>query len=262
MHSDTPTRSTTVVKVGGARLARVEDLDRLVGHVQELRTAGHRPVIVHGGGPEISELHRRLEVEVEKHDGLRVTRGEGMDLTVMVLCGTVRTRLVARFAAHGVPAVGISGADLGLLHAPLLDVDLLGRVGGPPTVDVAQLRRLLALDAVVIVTPVSLGPDGGLVNVNADDAAHAIATALQADSLDFASDIPGVRDDREEILGRLDPDDVRELIADGVVTGGMVPKLKAAVAALRAGVERVRIGDLTTLSDDRATEITTSDGGT
>lgn len=253
---------TVVVKVGGARLVDAGDLDRLVDHVASLRAAGSRPLVVHGGGPEISELHQRLEIEVERHEGLRVTRGEGMDLTVMVLCGAVRTRIVQHFSARGVPALGVSGVDLGLLRAPLLDVDLLGRVGGPPAVDLERLHQLLGLDAVLVVTPVSIGPDGRPVNVNADDAAHAIATALEAASLDFLSDIPGVRSGDDDVLEQVQPADVERLIADGVVHGGMVPKLRAAVAALHAGVERVRIGDLATLADGTATEITTTTGAT
>lgn len=248
-------RKTTVIKVGGARLSCSRDLERLAKHVRGLLDTGDRPIVVHGGGPEISELHHRLEVEVEKHQGLRVTRGEGMDLTVMVLCGSVRTRIMEHFAANGVSALGLCGADLGLLRAPLLDADLLGRVGGPPAVDLEQLERLLALDAVLVITPVSLGPDGRLVNVNADDAAHAIATALGADSLDFLSDIPGVRDGGDEVLDRIAPEEVPRLVDRGVVRGGMVPKLRAAVAAVRAGVKRVRIGDLSTLGNGRATEI-------
>jgi len=253
-------RKTTVIKVGGARLARGEDLERLAAHVRELLNSGERTIVVHGGGPEISELHHRLEVEVEKHEGLRVTRGEGMDLTVMVLCGSVRTRIMEHFAAHDVPALGLSGADLGLLRAPLLDADLLGRVGGPPAVDLEQLERLLALGAVLVITPVSLGPDGRLVNVNADDAAHAIATAVGADSLDFLSNIPGVRDGEDEVIDQIEPAEVPQLVDEGVVRGGMVPKLRAAVAAVRAGVTRVRIGNLSTLADDRATEITVEKG--
>ena len=251
---------TTVVKVGGARLGTAEDIDLLVEHVAELRASGVRPVVVHGGGPEINELHRRLEVPVEKRDGLRVTRGEGMDLTVMVLCGAVRTRIVERFAAHDVPAIAVSGADMGLLRAPLVDEEGLGRVGGPPVVDVEALRRLIDLDTVVVLSPVSLGPDGQLVNVNADDAAHSVATALEASSLDFLSDIPGVKDDSDTVLRHLGPSDVDRLIDGGVVTGGMVPKLRAAIAAVHAGVERVRIGDLATMASDRATSIARTGG--
>jgi acetylglutamate kinase len=261
LEPDTET-TTTVVKVGGARLADTGDLDRLVDHVSRLRAAGQRPLVVHGGGPEISRLAERLGVAVTKHRGLRVTRGEGMEATVMILCGTVRTRILERFAAHDVPALGVSGVDLGLLRAPLLDADVLGRVGGPPAVDAGRLRRLLELDAVLVVTPVSLGPDGRLVNVNADDAAHALATALGASSLDFVSDVPGVRDTQDAVLARIAPGDVGALVDDGVVRGGMVPKLRAAAAAVRAGVGRVRIGDLATLTDGRATEITATAGAT
>ena len=247
--------SVTVLKVGGARLASIADLDLLVDHVLELRRRGRRTVIVHGGGPEISDLHGRLEIPVEKVDGLRKTSDEGMDATAMVLCGTVRTRIVERFAARGLDCLGVSGVDLGLLRAPFVDKPLLGRVGGPPSVDRRRLEKLLELDVTLVVSPISIGPDGAIVNVNADDAAHAIAIALKAASLDFVSDIPGVLISDDEVATRLDPAAVSDLISDSTVTGGMVPKLNAAVAAVSAGVDRVRIGNLATMAAGSATVI-------
>jgi acetylglutamate kinase len=246
----------TVLKVGGARLASVSDLDRLADHVRELHDDGRRVVIVHGGGPEISELHRRLGIPFEKVDGLRRTSPDGMDATAMVLCGTVQTRIVERFAARGISCLGVSGVDLGLLRAPLVDEAALGRVGGPPTVDGRRIRQLLDLGVTLVVSPVSIGPDGGVVNVNADDAAHAVAVALQAASLDFVSDIPGVRAADSEVARTLDPAAIETLVGDGIVHGGMVPKLRAAVAAVDAGVDRVRIGDLSSMAAGDATVIT------
>jgi acetylglutamate kinase len=253
---DADSAPVTVLKVGGARLASVADLDRLADHVRELREDGRRVVIVHGGGPEISDLHRRLDIPFEKVDGLRKTSVEGMDATAMVLCGTVQTRIVERLTARGLPSLGVSGVDLGLLRAPLVDATLLGRVGGPPTVDRGRLRELLVLDVTLVVSPVSIGPDGGAVNVNADDAAHAIAIAVQAASLDFVSDIPGVRISNDEVARALDPAAVDGLVDEGVVHGGMVPKLHGAVAAVQAGVDRVRIGDLSSMAAGWATVIT------
>jgi acetylglutamate kinase len=157
--------------------------------------------------------------------------------------------------AHGLDCLGVSGVDLGLLRAPLKDARNLGRVGGPPSVDAGRLRSVLENVDVLVVSPVSIGPDGSAVNVNADDAAHAIATALGAASLDFVSDIPGVRGADDAVLADLAPHDVTGLISDGVVRGGMVPKLKAAVAAVSAGVQRVRIGDLASMAAGVATVI-------
>ncbi len=247
----------TVLKVGGARLASVSDLDRLADHVRELGQNGRQVVIIHGGGPEISDLHRRLDIPFEKVDGLRRTSVEGMDATAMVLCGTVQTRIVERLMNHGIACLGVSGVDLGLLRAPLVDEAVLGRVGGPPTVDRQRMRQLLQLGVTLVVSPVSIGPDGGAVNVNADDAAHAVAIALQAASLDFVSDIPGVRTSDDEVASILEPVAVDGLIDEGIVHGGMVPKLRAAVAAVDAGVDRVRIGDLSSMAAGDATVITT-----
>ncbi len=245
----------TVLKVGGARLVDPACIDELAGEVTNLGRRGHRTVVVHGGGPEISELHDRLEIPFEKIDGLRATSSAGMAATIMVLCGVVRTRIVERFTAHGLACLGVSGVDLGLLRAPLKDAQKLGRVGGPPSVDADRLRSLVESVDVLVVSPVSIGPDGSAVNVNADDAAHAVATALGAASLDFVSDIPGVRGADDAVLADLGPDDVTSLISDGVVRGGMVPKLMAAVAAVSAGVQRVRIGDLASMAAGVATVI-------
>ncbi len=253
MHDKHARHGVTVMKVGGARLVRRDDLDALARTIRARHDAGRPTVLVHGGGPEISDLHERLGVPFEKIDGLRVTSPEGMTLTTMVLCGAVNTRIVERFVAHGLPALGVSGVDLGLLRAPLAGA-AWGRVGGPPQVAAERLEQLLAAGLVPVVAPVSLGPDGAAVNVNADDAAHAIAAALGASALEFVSDIPGVTED-DRVLRRLVPVDVERLIARGVVKGGMVPKLRAAVAALAAGVGRVRIGNLTTIRTNHATEV-------
>lgn len=245
----------TVLKVGGARLGSPVDLDDLARQVQDRIERDHRIVVVHGGGPEINDLHEKLDVPFVRVEGLRATSDEGMAITTMVLCGLVQTRIVERFTRHGMACLGVSGVDFGLLRAPMADPDLLGRVGGPPRVDRERLMQLLETADVLVVSPVSIGPDGAAVNVNADDAAHAIAQALRADSLDFVSDIPGVMTGDGRTARWLGPKTIERLIRDGVVHGGMVPKLKAAVAAVRAGVLRVRIGDLGTLGAGRATVI-------
>ncbi len=254
--STTIEHSITVLKVGGARLASAADLDRLADQVEALRRDGQQAVVVHGGGPEISDLHDRLGIPFERVDGLRATSDDGMHVTTMVLCGAVRTRIVERLTARGIDCLGVSGVDLGLLRAPFADETTLGRVGGPPDVDVEAFGRLLATGAILVVSPVSIGPDGRAVNVNADDAAHAIATAAGARSLDFVSDIAGVRTGTGRVARHLGPTGVDELVASGAVRGGMVPKLRAAVAAVRAGVDRVRIGDLASMAAGRATVIT------
>ncbi|MEX1024408.1 MAG: acetylglutamate kinase [Planctomycetota bacterium] len=258
MKTQDPERSTTVLKIGGANLERPAYLEHLAQHVKTMHDRGERLVVVHGGGAEIGTLHDSLKVPFRKIDGLRVTSERSMELTMQVLSGSVNKRLVATFASVGLPALGLSGIDLGLLRADLLDEKLYGRVGNVQAVDSERLNWLLDAGLVVVLAPVSLGPDGRPVNVNADTAAHSVATALAANSLDFVSDIPGVRTraDATHVADRLRIAEVRSLAADPtVVHGGMRPKLRAAIAAVEGGVGRVRIGSLSGMGQNQATEI-------
>ena len=246
-------RRVVVTKVGGAGLGHAAFLDGLTRSTSEILQRGDAPLIVHGGGPDIASLHDRLSVPFEVRQGLRVTREESLDLVVMALCGLLNKRIVARFVSAGIRAVGISGIDAGLLRAPYLDQETLGEVGGDPEVDPGFLRQMLEQGYVPVVAPVALGPRGTAVNVNADLAAQAIAIALGAAALDFVTDTPGVL--REDAVIRLlGPEDTETLIASGVVRGGMVPKVRAARAALAAGVDRVRVGNLESLAAGTATE--------
>ena len=247
-----------VVKVGGANLTRPDYVRDLSRHLRARVQRGERIVVVHGGGPEIGALHDALDVPFTRVDGLRVTSEEGMRLATMVLCGLVNKRVVARLVSDGLPAMGLSGVDLGLLRSELLDPERLGRVGSAPAVDVTRLRVLLDAGLLPVIAPVSLGPDGEPVNVNADTAAHAIATALSATSLDFVSDIPGVRTRKgsTRVAARLTVRDIQRLVSEGdVIRGGMIPKLESAVAAVAAGVGRVRVGNLGGLGRNTATEV-------
>jgi len=249
---------TLVIKVGGANLERAEYLERLAETVEDLCSSGARVVLVHGGGVQIAELHDRLDVPSRTLDGLRVTSERTLELTTQVLCGSMNKRVVASLVRRGVPALGVSGIDLGLLRARLVDPTRLGRVGEIERVDTERLETLLDAVGVVVLAPVSGVDDGGTANVNADSAAHAIATALRADSLDFVSDVPGVRTDAasDEVAACLDTDEIDALVADrDVVKGGMRPKLVAAAEAVRNGVGRVRIGTLAGMSTGRATRI-------
>ncbi len=243
-----------VVKVGGAALDDIEYLAALTQHVKQLIADGVRVVLVHGGGKEIGEFHERLGLPFRRELGLRVTSNEGMPLVTMILCGLVNKRVVAHLNDYGVRALGISGADYGLMRASFLNEARLGRVGGPPEVSPEPLRRLLADRTVVVLAPVSLGPDGGLLNVNADVAAQSIAVALGAYSLDFVTDVEAVRGS-EGPLRALQPREVQKLMASDIVTGGMIPKLQASVAAIDGGVSRVRVGNLESLVRGTATEV-------
>jgi len=248
--------SVSVFKVGGAHLADPDYLDRLAGLLGRERDRGTPAVLVHGGGKEIAELHEALDVPYRVCRDLRVTSPESMKIVSMVLVGLVNTRVVSHLNARGVPAEGLHGGDRHFMRASVLDAERLQRVGGPPRVDVAPLHRLLAEGVTPVVAPVCVDGEGGLLNVNADTAAQAVAMALSADRLDFITDVPAVRTANGEAR-RLTPSDVVALMKADEVRGGMVPKLHAAVAAVRAGVGRIRVGSIETLADDRATVVTT-----
>lgn len=249
---------TIVLKVGGANLERPEYVAGLARYAADLQRAGARIVLVHGGGREIGALHDALDVPFRKIDGLRVTSETSLGLTIQMLCGLINKRLVVALQAAGADALGLSGVDLGLLRADLLDEKRLGRVGVVSDVRSDLLDSLLDAGFLLVVAPVSLGLDGCPLNVNADDAAFALAKALGADDLDFVSDVPGVRVEAgsDRVAPRLEVERVQELVRDtDVIQGGMRPKLSAAAEAVEGGVSRVRIGTLSSIRRGRATEI-------
>jgi acetylglutamate kinase len=247
-------RATSVFKVGGAHLADPDYLDRLAALLGREREHGAPAVLVHGGGKEIAALHEKLDVPYRVCRDLRVTSPESMRIVTMVLVGLVNPRVVSRLNAAGVPAQGLHGGDRHFMCASVLDAERLQRVGGPPRVDVAPLHRLIAEGITPVVAPVCVDAEGEFLNVNADTTAQAVAMALGAERLDFITDVPAVRTARGDAR-TLSPADVAQLMRDAEVKGGMVPKLHAAVAALRGGVGRVRVGNLETLADGRATAV-------
>lgn len=245
-----------VLKVGGASVRDDALADRLADHVRDRVAAGERLLIVHGGGPEIAELHQQLGVAFRRQLGLRVTSEESMPLVTMVLAGLVNTRIVSRLVCAGVDAFGMTGVDQGAMRAEFLSRDALGRVGGPPRVALPPFEAALRAGRVPVVAPVCLAPDGRPLNVNADTVANALAVALCADALDFLTDVPGLRTPRGQAR-QIEPMQIEALLSEGVASGGMIPKLQAATAALDTGVRKVRIGNFDSLSADRATEIVT-----
>lgn len=232
----------TVIKLGGGPAGSPEGLRALVRQV--LGIAGE-VVVVHGGGADITRWQERLALPVEWRDGLRVTTPEGMQVAAMVLSGWLNKRVASAFMEAGRPAVGLSGEDGGLLRALRKDGGRLGEVGSVGSVDPAPVRALLAAGFVPVVSPVSQGPSGEPLNVNADEAAIALAVALRADRLLLLSDVPGVLSGGT-VLRELASADVAALVAAGVATGGMRVKVEMAVQAARQGME-VRIGDHTLL---------------
>ncbi len=220
--------------------------------------------LVHGGGDEVTAIQRQLGVEPTFVHGRRVTSEADVDIVRMTLSGTINKRLVAQLIGQGVLAVGLSGEDAGLLEAELLDASRFGRVGIPVRVNAGLLHLLLDAGYLPVLSPLAREtPHGGVaagaaVNVNGDDAAAAVAAALEATELLLISDVPGVRSGGE-LLSSLDADEAAAMIAAGAATGGMAAKLEAALRALSSGVSRVRIGDLDTLaSRNSGTELTLS----
>jgi acetylglutamate kinase len=238
----------TVVKVGGNE---VEDPAWTARLAEAVASSSDAVVIVHGGGKEVTEVQRTLGAEPEWRDGLRITTPEALRAVAMVLSGVVNKRLVAALITAGRDAIGLSGEDGGLLRAVPARGGQLGRTGEITEVRSELILKLLEIGLTPVISPVSRGPDGGALNVNADDAAAAIAAALGANRFELVSNVAGVL--REGVaLPRVSTSDLEELIRDGVANGGMVPKLRAGMRAACSGVGAVRIGNLGLLDDPRA----------
>ncbi|MBI4541070.1 MAG: acetylglutamate kinase [Gemmatimonadetes bacterium] len=237
----------TVVKLGGRAVEEPSALKELALRVAELPG---RSVVVHGGGAEITAWQERLGLGVVKHNGLRVTTLEGLKLTAMVLSGWVNKRVVGALLEAGLDAIGVSGEDGGLLTAERKDGGALGEVGTVRSVRAELLERLLALGLTPVLSPLSRGPEGMPLNVNADEAAVAVARALGAGRLFLISDVPGLLVNGRA-LAQLTPEEGWRLIETGVAVEGMRVKLGGAIQAAEQGIE-VRIGDATVLSDPGA----------
>ena len=242
------TGKTVVIKFGGNALGDVggdNDLTRAFANdVVLLKQFGIRPVIVHGGGPQIGSMLSRLGIKSEFKDGLRVSDLETVEVAEMVLSGAVNKNLVAAINQAGGRAVGLSGRDAGLITAKKLRNDL-GFAGKPHSTDVSVLDVLAAADPgfIPVVSPISSDANGEILNVNADTAAGVLAGALGAARLMLLTDVEGVMDADGNLLTSLTPSDVKKLIEDGTAKGGMIPKLGTALDAHAAGVEAVVIID-------------------
>ena len=250
-----------VVKIGG----RAQGDSRLAAALcQAWNDSPNSLCVVHGGGDEISAMQRALGREATFVGGRRVTSQSDLELLRMVLSGVVNKRLVNSLVVAGIPAVGLSGEDDALIGAELIDAASLGFAGRPTAINVQLLRTLMDAGYMPVISPVGYDAGsgkGGVLNVNGDDAAAAIAVSLEAEELLLIADVEGVRDSRGEFVPNLSIESARELIATGVAAGGMAAKLESADAALTAGVDRVRICDLAGLIDsERGTSITQSQG--
>lgn len=220
--------------------------------------------IVHGGGNEISETQRRLGLQPQMKNGRRVTTAEDLLVVRMVLSGLVNKRLVSALVREGITAVGVSGEDGGLMRAEPRDADSYGLVGSTPGVNPSILFSLLLAGILPVISPVSACSDRNIsdaLNVNGDDAAAAIAVAMNADELLFVSDVSGVRESSGVFLRSLEAERARELIDHGTAAGGMAAKLESALLAIEGGVDRVRIGGIEMLQDAQAGTLVSSEAG-
>ncbi len=246
---------TRVIKIGGNEMNTPGFLEELARQIGGLATATGEPlVVVHGGGQEIATLQTRLGIEPVKVDGLRVTDAESLAVAQMVLSGHTNKAIVKAFLAAGLDAAGFSGVDGGLLRCrkkqhPTIDLGLVGEITGVRT----RFLNHFAMQGIIpVISPISLGEDGQTYNVNADEAAGAIAEAMGAEHLDFVSNVPGVMEDGR-LLAQLTAPQANALIDDGIINGGMIPKVRTALEALERGVPRVRIVNLAGLKGNGGT---------
>ena len=240
-------RKVIVVKYGGSAMVDEELKRNVIKDVVLLKLVGFKPIIVHGGGKEISRWVGKVGKEAKFVNGLRVTDKETMEIAEMVL-GKVNKELVTLVESLGVKAIGISGKDGGLLkvNKKLSQGQDIGYVGDIKEVNPAILNELLEKDFLPIVCPVGLGDDFATYNINADDAACAIARAMKAEKLAFLTDIEGVYRDQEDtssLISELFVNEAKALIENGNVGGGMIPKLQNCIDAIESGVNRVHILD-------------------
>ena len=232
-----------VVKYGGAAMDRSGLAASFAEDIALLQSAGITPVVVHGGGPQVTQVSARLGIETTFVDGLRVTDAETLDVATMVLAGKLNKEVVGSLVAGGVAAVGLSGIDGGLLLARRQVPDL-GFVGEVVHVNAEVLRTLTDRRFVPVVASIAVDETGQAYNVNADVVAAELAIELAAEKLVFIGDVPGLIGPTGDLLSELSAQQCLDLLAQGgVVEGGMIPKLESAVDALRAGVKRVHLVD-------------------
>ncbi len=244
-----------VVKFGGHAMVDQKLASQFARDMVMLKVCGLNPIVVHGGGPQINKMLDKLDVKAEFREGLRVTDTETMSVVEMVLAGSINKAIVASIQQAGGRAVGISGKDGNLLIAerytkkkvdPATGKETVidfGQVGEPARVNTEILETIMKSDAIPVVAPIGVGWEGDTYNVNADTAAGAIASATGAKRLLLLTDVAGVLDKDKQLISELKIGDVPKLIAEGTITGGMIPKIESAAAVVESGVEGVIILD-------------------
>lgn len=222
---------TVVVKCGGSVLKELSD--SFFFSMKSLIADGYQIVFVHGGGPEINAMLEKMNVKSEFKNGLRVTSKEVLEAAELVLSGSMNRKLVRLLEDQGIPAIGVQSSDQGILQADFINKEELGFVGDVTTVNKQVLELFLQAGLLPVLTPIAKGPNGTVLNVNADHAAGAAAYALAADHLLMVTDVPGVLKDGE-LIPALTATKTNELINSGVISGGMIPKVNTALKALKS----------------------------
>lgn len=233
---------TVVIKYGGHAMGQEEAARAFARDIVLLEQTAINPVVVHGGGPQIASMLKRLGIESKFSGGLRVTDAATVEVVEMVLAGTINKQIVSHINQAGGKAVGMSGKDGNMVIAKQINPEL-GFVGEPDKINTAVLDQLLGRELIPVLAPTAAGPKGETFNVNADTFAGYIAGALKAKRLLLLTDVPGVLDKSKKLIEDLSVNDVRKLIADGTISGGMIPKVETCITALDQGVEGVVILD-------------------
>jgi acetylglutamate kinase len=246
-------QKTIVVKYGGNAMTGT-GTDDFSQDIVLMKQTGIDPVVVHGGGPQIGAMLKKLDIQSSFIDGLRVTDQAAVDVVEMVLTGSINKQIVTSINAAGGRAVGLSGKDGNLVIARKLELEKtgadgrkvvqdLGFVGEPQSVNPEVLHTMLKSEIIPVIAPIGVGPKGETYNINADTVAGAVAGAVKAERLILLTDVEGVLDQDKKLISRLTASEARALIANGTISGGMIPKIKTAIDAVESGVKAAVILD-------------------
>jgi acetylglutamate kinase len=248
-------QKTIVVKYGGNAMAAGSAADDFAQDIVLMKQTGIDPVVVHGGGPQIGAMLKKLQIPSHFIDGLRVTDQAAIEVVEMVLTGSINKQIVTSINAAGGHAVGISGKDGSLVVAKKLErmkldpvtlemkpVDL-GFVGEPDKINPDVIRAIMKSEMIPVIAPIGVGPKGETYNINADTVAGAVAGAMQAERMILLTDVEGVLDREHKLIPKLSVSEARALIADGTILGGMIPKIETAIDAVEGGVKAAVILD-------------------
>ena len=236
------TEAIIVIKLGGHAMTSDQGMETFARDVALMRQVGINPIIVHGGGPMINAMLKKLKIESKFVNGKRVTDQATMEVVEMVLSGSVNKKIVQAINDQGGRAVGLSGKDAKLIECKQADKDL-GMVGSPSKINPSVINTLTENDTIPVIAPLGYGPRGETFNINADTAAGAIASALKADRLLLLTDVSGVKNSSGEVITELSTKQITDMIHEGIISEGMIPKTETALHAIEGGVRAVVILD-------------------